>query len=126
MLEHLTDPVRFLHDLSSKGSGKFAAITVPYRQISRFGGDLMRQPLSTMPQDLTAERTHVFELNPEDWQQLAKFAGWRTVEARIYRQYPMVHPLRIMAPVWRKLDFEGFLGLILERDFSLSDRYRAW
>jgi hypothetical protein len=125
-LEHLTDPLRFLHDLSSKGSAQFAAITVPYRKDSRFGGDLMRQPLSTMPQGLTAERTHIFELNPADWQQLARFAGWRAVETRVYRQYPMYHPLRAMAPLWRALDFEGFLGLILERDTALSDRYQDW
>ncbi len=125
-LEHLTDPLRFLHDLSNKGSAKFAAVTVPYRRDSRFGGNLMRQPLSDMPQDLTAERVHIFELNPADWQQLARFAGWRAVDTRVYRQYPIYHPLRATAPLWRKLDFEGFLGLILERDTTLSDRYQDW
>lgn len=125
-LEHLTDPVSFLHGLSSKGAGRLAAVTVPYRRDSRFGGALIRRPQQALPAKMTAEQVHIFEFSPADWQLLARFAGWRTVDARVYRQYPLRHPLRAMAPLWRALDFEGFLGLILERDSSLSDRYRDW
>ena len=34
--------------------------------------------------------------------------------------------LTVMAPVWRYLDFEGFLGLVLKRDRKLADRYKDW
>lgn len=126
MVEHLTDPLRFLHRLAEHGSAEHMLITVPYRSNSRFGGHDMRQPLDQLPQSITPEEVHIFELSPEDWILLAKFAGWRPVFTRTYFQYPLRHPLRMTAPLWRKLDYEGFFAVFLERDTSLAKRYTGW
>lgn len=126
MVEHLTDPVRFLHGLAVQGSANNMLITVPYRRDSRFGGHHMRLPEDRMPKSMTAEEVHVWELSPADWELLARFAGWRTVWRRTYFQYPKRSILRATAPLWRELDLEGFLGLFLERDLELADRYADW
>ncbi len=126
-LEHLTDPVRFLHALSDdEGNRGFILVTVPFTRTSRFGSLDLRKFRSGDTFPLTAERVHMFELRPEDWVTLARFAGFKTVFSRIYRQYPRHSPLRTMQPVWRKLDFEGFLCLFLERDQTMSSRYADW
>lgn len=125
-LEHLTDPVRFLHGLAEKGSADWMLVTVPYRRASRFGGAHLRLPESTAPETLTAEEVHVYEFSPEDWALLARFAGWRPVETSVYRQYPPRGLWRLTAFLWRTLDFEGFFGMILARDLSLARRYSAW
>lgn len=125
-VEHLTDPLRFLHDIAVKGSGAPILISVPYRRQSRFGGSHLRLPDDRLPFQLTAEQVHIFELSPDDWKLLARFAGWRVEFSRIYRQYPRFHPLRLTRPLWKNLDFEGFLALYLTKDLSLSDRYRDW
>ncbi|MEK7246322.1 MAG: methyltransferase domain-containing protein [Pseudomonadota bacterium] len=125
-IEHLTDPVRFLHALAEKGSADWMLVTVPYRRASRFGGAHLRQPESALPEQLTAEEVHIYEFSPEDWSLLARFAGWRPVETSVYRQYPSRGPWRLTAPLWRILDFEGFFGMILTRDLSLARRYSAW
>ncbi len=125
-VEHLTDPVRFLHALASAGSADWMVMTVPYRRASRFGGGHLRLPESDLPEKLTAEDVHIYEFSPEDWALLARFAGWRPVETSLYRQYPPRLPWRLTAPLWRALDFEGFFGMILTRDLSLARRYSAW
>ena len=125
-LEHLTDPVRFLHTLALKGGDDWMCVTVPYRRASRFGGAHLRLPEQAMPETLTAEDVHVYEFSPEDWALLARFAGWRVVHPALYRQYPPRLPWRLTAPLWRALDFEGFFGMILARDLSLARRYAGW
>ena len=125
-LEHLTDPVRFLHGLAIKGAADWMVLTVPYRRASRFGGGHLRLPESELPEKLTAEDVHIYEFSPEDWALLARFAGWRPEHATLYRQYPPRLPLRLTAPLWRALDFEGFFGMILARDLSLARRYVDW
>lgn len=125
-LEHILDPIGFLRGLAVADSAAHIVISVPYRRDSRFGGTLMRAPLQQMSQQITPEETHIFELSPQDWELLARFAGFKSVFRRVYLQYPRRSPLRLMAPLWRRLDFEGFLVLFLERDFSLSDRYTGW
>ena len=125
-LEHLTDPVRFLHGLAIKGAADWMVLTVPYRRVSRFGGGHLRMPEAELPEKMTAEDVHIYEFSPEDWALLARFAGWRSEHATLYRQYPPRLPLRLTAPLWRALDFEGFFGMILARDLSLAGRYADW
>lgn len=125
-IEHLTDPLRFLHSLATKGSAEYLLMTVPYRRLSRFGGEFIRRPEDAMPERLTAEDVHIFELSPGDWTLLARFAGFRCVFSRTYLQYPRFHPLRLTGRLWRKLDFEGFFGMFLVRDPGLADRYVDW
>lgn len=125
-IEHLTDPVRFLHGLAERSSADWMCVTVPYRRASRFGGAHLRLSEGVLPAQLTAEEVHVYEFSPEDWMLLARFAGWRPVETSIYHQYPPRGFWRVTARLWRTLDFEGFFGMILARDLSLARRYSAW
>ena len=125
-LEHITDPLRFLHTMAVDGNIANILLTVPYRAHSRFGGDLIRRMPAQLPDRITPEQVHIFELSPEDWQLLARMAGYRTEFCRIYRQYPRRSFFRVMKPVWRRLDFEGFIALFLRRDPSLSERYTGW
>lgn len=126
MVEHLTDPLRFLHALATKGSAPYLLMTVPYSRHSRFGGHHLRLPEAQIPSGMTAEEVHIYEFSPEDWRLLARFAGYRTILERRYLQYPRFHPLRATQPLWRKLDFEGFVGFLFERDLSVSERYLDW
>ncbi len=125
-IEHLTDPVRFLHNLAEKSQTEYLLMTVPYRRESRFGGEHMRLPEGVLPDKMTPEEVHIYEFSPEDWLLLARFAGYRPVFHRTYRQYPRSGIWRLTAPLWRKLDFEGFFGVLLKRDPSLSNRYTGW
>lgn len=125
-LEHLTDPVRFLHSLATRGRARHLLVTVPYRRASRFGGAHLRLAADALPERLTAEEVHVFELSPADWLLLARFAGFRPVFTRTYWQYPRRSLLRLTQPLWRRLDFEGFFAAFLERDLSLASRYADW
>jgi hypothetical protein len=86
----------------------------------------MRYPLDRIPERITPEDVHLFELCPKDWELAAWFSGYRAVFTRLYRQYPRRGFLRMMAPVWRSLDFEGFACLFLVRDLSLAERYTGW
>jgi hypothetical protein len=126
MVEHLTDPLRFLHRLAEMGKADHLLMTVPYRKTSRFGGAELRGPESALPASMTAEELHLFELNPGDWLRMARLAGWREVFSRTYLQYPKRHPLFVTQPLWRCLDFEGFWGVLLKRDLSVAERYKAW
>ncbi len=75
-VEHLTDPLRFLHALAARGSADRTLITVPYRRVSRFGGNHMRLAEEVLPERMTAEEVHIYEFSPDDWTLLARFAGW--------------------------------------------------
>jgi SAM-dependent methyltransferase len=125
-LEHLTDPVRFLHRLATSRNAAPLLVTVPYRRSSRFGGAFFEHAIRLPSDRLTAESFHVFELSRVDWIRLAWFSGWRLVFDRVYWQYPKRSLLRLTAPLWRAWDFEGFLALFLTPDLSLSNRYAGW
>ncbi|MBF0323911.1 MAG: hypothetical protein HQL42_02460 [Alphaproteobacteria bacterium] len=126
MVEHLSDPIRFLHGLATRGSADFMLMTVPLRPCSRFGGAHLRLPESAMPESMTAEEVHLYEFSPADWTLLARFAGWSPVFTRTYRQYPLRSWPLVTRPLWRALDFDGFFALLLRRDLSLAKRYTAW
>lgn len=122
-LEHLTDPCRFLHRLSSKTDAKYLIITVPYLSRSRVGLHHIR----TGRQDrVCAENTHIFELSPEDWKLTIRHSGWNIIYEKVYLQYPRKSFLRLTKPLWKRFDFEGFYGLILKRDDTWSSRYLNW
>jgi 2-polyprenyl-3-methyl-5-hydroxy-6-metoxy-1,4-benzoquinol methylase len=121
MLEHLVDPIGFLRTLSASVDSRCFVITVPYVRHSRVQLDYIRraEPPST---PVTEESTHVFELSPDDWMLLFRFTGWAVVSSRTFYQYP--RRLRhVLAPLWRRYDFEGFFGAILVRDHEWSGRY---
>ncbi|CUW38045.1 conserved protein of unknown function (S-adenosyl-L-methionine-dependent methyltransferases 61-272) [Magnetospirillum sp. XM-1] len=126
MVEHLTDPVRFMHGLATRGTARHLLFTVPLQRHSRFGGIEVRAGLDRLPDRLTPEMVHIFEFSPEDWRLLAYLAGYKTVWTRLYRQYPARGPLRLTEPLWRKVDYEGFAAFFCERDLSLASRYTGW
>lgn len=123
LLEHLQDPVQFLHSLSVSDWGKALVITVPFIRRSRVGLHHIRRGWEG---DVFAENTHLFELCPEDWRLLFLHSGWRPVFERVYLQYPLRSPLRLMKNFWKKLDFEGSYGAVLMKDQAWSRRYRDW
>lgn len=125
-LEHLTDPLRFLHRLAETGKGEHILVTVPWRRRSRFGGSHLRQDEQVMSSRMTAEEVHIFEFCPADWQLLARLAGYQTIWSKVYRQYPKRSAFRLLAPLWRRVDFEGFVALFLRRDLRLARRYTGW
>lgn len=125
-LEHLTDPLRFLHSLATSVTDALLVITVPYRRVSRFGGHELGQPLERVPTEMNAESLHILELSGTDWVRLARLAGWRPVTTRVLWQYPrglLSPPLRYL---WAQTDFEGFFGAIFAPDLSFASRYRDW
>lgn len=123
MLEHLMNPCYFLHELSSKMNVKYLLITVPYLKKSRIGLHHIR---NVGENEVFAENTHIFELCPADWKLLVQHSGWQILHEKIYLQYPKYGLLRITQPLWKRFDFEGFYGLILERDDTWSSKYLDW
>lgn len=75
-----------------------------------------------------AEEEHIFELSPEDWTLLMLHSGWKIIYSKIYYQYPRKWPIisELLKLYWRKNDFEGFWGAILEKDLRFSDQYQDW
>lgn len=122
-LEHLMDPCRFLHELSSKTDAEYLIVTVPYVKTSRVGLNHIRMGFK---ENRYAENTHIFELNPDDWKLIARHAGWSVAEEKIYLQYSKKGLSLITKPLWRKFDFEGFYGMILMRDASYASKYMDW
>jgi len=98
-------------------------ITVPYLKNSRVGLHYIK---SKIREEKCAENLHIFELNPEDWNAMFAFAGWRVVKQVIYKQYPRFSPLWLMKFFWRRFDFEGFYGVVLEKDDSWKNLYKDW
>lgn len=123
ILEHLPDPFHFMHDLSVKSSCRSLVVTVPYVRRSRLGLHHIR---TNMTEKFGAERVHLLELSPEDWRLLFLHTGWRVRSERTYLQYPRLGPLRATAAAWRRYDFEGFYGAVLELDDTWSSRYESW
>jgi hypothetical protein len=122
-LEHLSDPCRFLFNLSSKTKAKYLLVTVPYLKESRVGLGHIRFPKDRI---VNAENTHIFELDPDDWKLLLSHAGWEVEFEQVYFQYPKRNILRLLKKKWKDFDFEGFYGMILRRSNAWSSKYRDW
>lgn len=122
MVEHLLDPASFLYSMSKTGCNYFV-ITVPYVAQSRVGLGYVRRSQQGI---WTAETTHIFELSPEDWSLLFRFSGWEIVHAEKSLQYPLRSFLRVTKPLWRRLDFEGFFGVILKPNRTIANQYKDW
>lgn len=125
MLEHLTDPVRFLYALSSGGKVGRLIVTVPFVRRSRVALDHLRRGIAPTER-VHAENVHIFEFNPDDWELLFRHSGWRTRVKHVYLQYPKRHLLGVMRPVFSRIGHEGFVGFILEPDSSYSNIYLDW
>lgn len=125
MVEHLHNPAIFFRRLAKKSRGDKMVITVPYLKHSRVGLYQIRKPAYA---PYFAEDEHIFELSPQDWTLLLCHAGWRVAHSAIYYQYPRRIPMLspLLAAFWRRTDFEGFWGAILEKDTGLSDLYQDW
>ena len=76
--------------------------------------------------EFNAERTHIFELSDLDWNLIFRFSGWRIVYSQRYLQYPNKFPESLLKYLWRRIDFDGFYGVILEKDDSISLKYKDW
>jgi len=122
-LEHLFDPIGFLHDIAIHSSCSYFVITVPYVRRSRVGLHHLRR---RSPDPVYAENTHIFELCPEDWGLIFNFAGWEIVCQDCYTQYPSAGLLKLTKYLWRRKDFDGFLGVILTRRPEKAAQYRSW
>jgi len=122
-LEHLTDPSRFLYQLSTNVKAKYLVITVPYLKKSRVGLHHIRSGQSGK---VYAENTHIFELSPDDWKLIIWHSGWEVTQEKIYLQYTTRNFYTLLKGFWRKYDFEGFYGLILKKNDIWSSRYTDW
>ena len=122
-LEHLSDPIGFLHSLAQKTTARYLVLTVPYVAHSRVA---LRHIREQRKGAVSAERTHIFEFSPTDLRLIAQHAGWAIADEQIYLQYPRWHPLRVLQPLWRQFDCEGFYGMILKRDDTWSKLYADW
>ena len=125
MVEHLHNPSIFFRRLSKRSLYNKMVVTVPYMKKSRVGLHSIRNKVN---KPVIAEEEHIFELSPEDWTLLFLHSGWRVVYSKIYYQYPVNLPIvnKILAQFWRRTDFEGFWGVILEKDTTLADYYQDW
>lgn len=125
MLEHLHNPANFLRRLAKKSQGNRIVISVPYVRNSRVALYHIRNKLF---KSVFSEEEHIFEFSPDDWSLLMAHSGWKVIYSKIYYQYPRRIPIfsNGLASYWRRADFEGFWGAILERDTSISDLYLDW
>ncbi|MFH1724210.1 MAG: methyltransferase domain-containing protein [Elusimicrobiota bacterium] len=123
LLEHLSDPATFLHELSAKTRCSRLVLSVPFVRRSRLGIHHIRAGLR---KEVSAENVHIFELSPEDLRLLFRHTGWKVERERIYRQYPRGSWLAMTKHVWRDWDFEGFYGVVLSRDDTWSSLYTGW
>lgn len=121
MLEHLFSPISYLKSLAENGAGVYFVATVPYLKQSRVG---MHNIRANIKKSFNPENTHIFELCPEDWKLLFKFSGWEIVHEDIFTQYPQRSFLKLTKLLWRRLDFEGFYGVILKKDSTWSSLYK--
>jgi hypothetical protein len=123
VLEHLFDPISFLRNIAKNSECRHMLITVPFLVSSRVGLGHIRCD----SKDISfAENTHIFELSSDDWDLIFQFSGWRVIHRDIYTQYPKNGLYRFTKYIWHRKDYEGFYGVILERDTSQSDLYQDW
>lgn len=123
MLEHLFDPISFLHNMAEKSECEYFVITVPYVQQSRIGMHHLR---AMDTKDIYAENTHIFELSPNDWDLIFQFSGWEIVYNDKYTQYPKSFPYNLTKYMWRNIDFDGFYGVILKKNNIFASKYKNW
>lgn len=123
MIEHLMDPIGFLYKMSTKSKCSYFVITVPYLNQSRVGLHQIRNHNFDV---FNSETTHIFELSPEDWDLIFKFSGWKIVKSIRYTQYPKYNLFSLFRFLWRKFDFDGFYGVILEKDDTVLKKYADW
>lgn len=123
MLEHLFDPIGFLHTIAENTTCEYFLITVPYVYRSRIG---LHQIRAGHNGPIYAENTHIFELCPEDWDLLFAFSGWDVLLRDRYTQYPGNGLLRLTKALWRKVDFDGFYGVVLKKNLEKSKQYKDW
>lgn len=125
MAEHLHNPSIFFHRLAKKSPCQKMIMTVPYLKKSRVGLHNLRLGKK---EKIYAEDEHIFELSPEDWALILIHSGWKIIFSKIYFQYPLKVPILkgILSRFWEKIDYEGFWGVILEKDLSFSDLYMDW
>ena len=64
MLEHLFNPIDFLHTMAEKSECEYFVVTVPYLYKSRVACQFVNNGLTG---NFQAENTHIFELSPNDW-----------------------------------------------------------
>ena len=121
MLEHLENPTGFLKNMAERAVCKRFVLSVPLINKSRVGLHQIRNMNFDIP--MSPENTHIYELSPDDWDLLFKFSGWKVVKRVKYTQYPRSLYLFFMKYLWRKFDFDGFYGVILEKDDTYSKRY---
>ncbi|MCG6552998.1 MAG: class I SAM-dependent methyltransferase [Candidatus Magnetominusculus sp. LBB02] len=125
MVEHLHNPALFLKRLAVKSSCNRMLITVPYVRKSRVALNHIR---NQSKQSIHAEDVHIFELSPEDWTLVFLHSGWKILDSATYCQYPRAVPIvrTALSWFWRKDDFEGFWGALLEKDTSYMEAYLDW
>lgn len=125
MVEHLHNPALFFYRLSKREDGNLLLVTVPYRQRSRVALYFTRAG-SKGP--VFAGEEHIFELSPDDWSALMWHSGWKAVYSQVYYQYPKrwFALSWLLSLFWKMYDFEGFWGVILERDKTFSELYQSW
>jgi len=124
MLEHLFNPIDFLHSMAEKSSCEYFAITVPYVYRSRVALNVVKY--NQLEKTHPAEKTHVFEFSPEDWDLIFQFSGWEIIYQDKYTQYPKSWPFHFTKYIWRKFDFDGFYGVILKKNDKYSKKYLDW
>ena len=125
MVEHLHNPAIFFHRLAKKTSVSGMIVTLPYLKTSRVG---LHQIRYGNTKQIPAEEEHIFEFCPEDWTLLFLHSGWRVSYSEISYQYPRHIPglSWLLKLFWRHSDYEGFWGVILEKDTTFSDLYLDW
>lgn len=126
MVEHLHNPALFFRRLAKKSSCEIMVMTVPFRRKSQVGLHHIRNNI--IYKHYFAEDVHVFELSPDDWKLLFIHSGWKVINSKVYYQYPRKYPVLscCLRYFWEKTDFEGFWGVILQKDTSISDLYMDW
>lgn len=123
MLEHLISPIEFLRSMAEKSKCEYFAITIPYQYKSRVAIQFVKNRLDG---EFEAENTHIFEFSPQDWDLIFEFSGWEIVYRDKYTQYPQSFPLNLTKCLWRRIDFDGFYGVILKKNNKYSKRYLDW
>ncbi len=122
-LEHLPDPIGFLKSISSIVN-KELIISVPYLRKSRIGLQYLNDRWPTS-EKATIENQHIFELSPYDWKKIMLHCGWKVKRERIIKAYPrFTYHRLLLEPYWRHMSFDGFWFVSLEKDSTISSRYK--
>lgn len=125
MVEHLHNPAIFFRRLAKRSKTNKMILSVPYLKASRVGLHQIRYKTN---KKISAGEEHIFELSPQDWTLLFLHGGWKVIHSQIHYQYPQRWPVisLVLKLFWRHSDFEGFWGVILEKDAEISNLYQDW